>query len=529
MATDKMTARARDGALLFLLALAVNAAFAALLNQPGYPDAYYYFNGGQRLLEGYGFTDPYLWNYLAAPESLPAPSHTYWQPLPSLLAWLGMRLFGPTFDAAQVPFVLVASALPLVSAAVARDLGGERRHALLAGLLTIFGGFYTLFWTLTEAFAPFALAGSLALLMAARARRTDRPWTWLAVGALSALGHLSRADGPLLLIVAWVVALWPGREGGLSIRGMLLALAGYVLVMAPWFARNVAALGRPLPTGGLDALFLVEYNDLFLYEGKPGPQTYFASGIGTILAGKARALLTALGTFVGVHNLVFLTPFTLVGWWRRRRDATLLPALLYGLGLYAAMTLAFTFPGARGGLFHSGGALLPFIVPIAVLGLDDALAWVARRRPSWRPAQAARVFGPAFVALAVLVTAYLTAARVVGVGSPGIAWNQGDAVYVEIGDFLSHVDDTGARVMTNNPPGFYYHTGRGGVPLPSGDEAALLAAARAFNVEYLVVDRNVVPALRPLYEDGPAGDALVLEATFRPDDPVYLYRLLRED
>jgi hypothetical protein len=399
----------------------------------------------------------------------------------------------------------------------------------LAGLLTIFGGFYTLFWTLTEAFAPFALAGSLALLLTARARRSDRIQTWFAVGALCALGHLSRADGPLLLLVAWLVALWPGRGGGASMRGMLLALIGYLIVMAPWFARNVAALGRPLPTGGLDALFLVEYNDLFLYDTQPTPQAYFTSSIGTILAGKARALLIALGTFVGVHNLVFLMPFTLVGWWRRWRDATLLPALLYGLGLYAAMTLAFTFPGARGGLFHSGGALLPFIFPVAVLGLDDALAWIARRRPYWRPTQAARVFGPAFVALAVLVTAYLTIARVVGMGSPGIAWNRGDTVYVEIGQFLSQTDDAGARVMTNNPPGFYYHTGRGGVPLPSGDEATLLTAARAFNVDYLVVDRNVVPALRPLYEDGPASDALYLEATFRPDDPVYLYRLLGEE
>jgi hypothetical protein len=53
----------------------------------------------------------------------------------------------------------------------------------------------------------------------------------------------------------------------------------------------------------------------------------------------------------------------------------------------------------------------------------------------------------------------------------------------------------------------------------------LLAAARAYDVAFVVVDRNVAPALLPLYQDGPAGDALQLEATFRPRDPVYLYRL----
>lgn len=522
---DSGPSLARDYLLLFLLALAVNATLAALVNIPGYPDAYYYFNGGQRLLQGYGFTDPYLWNYLAAPDALPAPSHTYWQPLPSLLAWLGMRLFGPTFDAAQVPFVLMASALPLVTYRVARELGGARRQAIIAALLTIFTGYYLIFWTNTEAFAPFALSGSLALLMVARARRAGWAWMWLAAGALSALGHLSRADGPLLLLVALLMAAWPGRGTKAALRAVALTLVGYLVLMAPWLARNLAVLGRPLPTGGLDALFLTGYDDLFLFGTQPTLRAYLASGLPTILSGKARALLSALATFVGVHNLVFLTPFTLIGWRRRWRDPLLVPAGVYGLALYAAMTLAFTFPGPRGGLFHSGGALLPFIFSVAVLGLDDALDWIARRRPAYRPREASRVFGAAFVGLAVLVSLYLVVARVVGLGSPGVDWNRQDAVYAEIGDYLAGAGAGDARVMTNNPPGFYYHTGQGGVPLPAGDEAMLLDAARTYGVTYVVVDRNVVPALWPLYEDGPASDALQWEATFRPDDPVYLYHL----
>jgi 4-amino-4-deoxy-L-arabinose transferase-like glycosyltransferase len=512
----------RGRALLFSVALAVNIVVALLVNQPGYPDAYYYFNGGERLLQGHGFTDPYLWNYLNAPDVLPIPSHTYWQPLPSLLAWLGMRLFGSTFDAAQIPFILIASALPLVSFSVMFDLRGNRRQAWIAALLTVFSGFYLPFWTNTEAFSPFALTASLALLVMARARQSNRTWTWLAVGALSALGHLSRADGLLLLLVGLLIVLWPGRGVAFSLRATFLTLTGYLVVMAPWFVRNFAALGSPLPTGGIDTLFLVEYNDLFLFDRRPDLPTYLASGLGTILAGKWGALLVGLGTFVAVHNLIFLTPFTLIGWRRRWRDPTLLPALLYGLALYAAMTLAFTFPGARGGLFHSGGALLPFIFPVATLGLDDALAWIARRRPTWRPQAASRVFGPAFVAIAALLSAYLIVTRIVGISSPGIAWNRQDAVYAEIDAYLAGED---ALVMSNNPPGFYYHTGRGGVPVPSGDEATLIAAARAYHIDYVVIDRNVVPALKPLYDDGPTSAALQLQATFRPADPVYLYHL----
>ena len=80
--------------------------------------------------------------------------------------------------------------------------------------------------------------------------------------------------------------------------------------------------------------------------------------------------------------------------------------------------------------------------------------------------------------------------------------------------------------MSNDPPGFYYHSGQGGVPVPSGNEADLLAAARAYDVQYVVIDHNVVQALLPLYENGPSSPVLQLEAIFRPADPVYLYRVL---
>jgi len=80
--------------------------------------------------------------------------------------------------------------------------------------------------------------------------------------------------------------------------------------------------------------------------------------------------------------------------------------------------------------------------------------------------------------------------------------------------------------MSNNPPGFYYYTRRGGVPLPNGDEENLIQAAQDFGVSYLVVDHNVVPALGSLYRDGPQTDQLTLIDVFGDeDDPVYLYRV----
>src|SRR5512142_510655 len=93
----------RDVLVFGLLALLVGIGMAAAIQHPGYTDAYYYFNGGQRLVQGKGLTDAAIWTYIGAPAGLPIPSHMYWMPLTSLVAAGGMLLAGATFDGAQVP------------------------------------------------------------------------------------------------------------------------------------------------------------------------------------------------------------------------------------------------------------------------------------------------------------------------------------------------------------------------------------------------------------------------------------------
>ena len=78
--------------LFFLaaLGLAVYLLVAVFQHTPGYMDAEYYYAGGLRLAGGDGFTEPFIWNYLDNPPGLPHPSHTYWMPLASLVAYLGI-------------------------------------------------------------------------------------------------------------------------------------------------------------------------------------------------------------------------------------------------------------------------------------------------------------------------------------------------------------------------------------------------------------------------------------------------------
>ena len=137
----------KDLVVLAVLAILVNGVVALLVTTPAYVDAFYYFDGGLRIASGDGWQEPYIWNYVAATGSLPVPAFGYWQPLAALLAAAGVKLFGwlmPDFGAAQLIFVLVAAILPLIAYELGLALG-ERKHAWLAGLLTVFSGLYVIY------------------------------------------------------------------------------------------------------------------------------------------------------------------------------------------------------------------------------------------------------------------------------------------------------------------------------------------------------------------------------------------------
>lgn len=524
--------RRRELVLVVVLSLLTNALAALLTSAPSYVDDSYYFNGGLRIATGQSqwpeLAEPYFWNYVAASETLPAPGFAYWQPLASLLAALGIGLlrFLPPFRAAQVAFTLVAALVPVLAYLLAEQLG-DRRHARVAALLATFSGVYVRYWSLPESFTPFAVSTSAALLLAGVGRQRGRWWSWAAAGVCGALAHLSRADGLLVPAVVGLVALLPGELPHRRLRNAVLVVVAYGLTMAPWFARNYAIFGSVQAPGGLSTLWLVDYNDLFAYPPELSAASYFEAGLGVIAGTKLRALGLHLLSFAAVHNLVFLTPLTLASLARRWRRPLLLPAVLYGVLMFAAMTFAFTLPGMRGGWLHSSSALVPFVMANAALGLDDAIRWVAARRSAWNARSAWRVFSAGSVGLALLVTIILP---LIGTRQGGGSQPQRSdpALYGEIGETLAGLGvSPHTRVMSNNTPAFHLATGYGGIPVVNGDESALLRAADDYQVTYLVLDHNVVPELRSVYEEGPTSARLKLLGTYGgASRPVYLYEIL---
>lgn len=474
--------------IIFVVAALLGAFLITrgLVAQPGFTDAFYHFNAAERLVSGQGLTEDYLWMYIGAPESLPAPSHLYWMPMTSLTAAFGMWLFNAPGDyaAAQIPLAIMLAGTACISYWLGLRLGGKRRHAWVAGFVTLFSGFFMRFWGATDTFAPYALFGSLSVVFMGlgvggkEGGSQTRPYVWFALcGVIAGLGHLTRADGVLLLLVGWVI-VGAHRRAPLSKRAasVFIMTAAYLTVMSPWIIRNLNAIGSPLPVGGTQGIWYTAYDDIFNYPPDSSPQIFFADGLGLLLSSRWDALRENLGTFVAVEGMIVLVPLMLVGLWVRRRDAFLRGFWLYALGLHIAMTFVFTFPGVRGGLFHSAAALLPWWAALGAVGLDDGVDWVAKRRRKWNATTAKWIFSAALVLFVAFLSLSLALPRRVNAGTP--------ALY----QMLSESIPPGSRVMINDPAQLYYFTGLGGVVLPNELADVIPEIAQKYAVRYLLLE-----------------------------------------
>jgi hypothetical protein len=500
----------RQYLLLALLGLAAVAFVAALQPSPGYMDADYYYAGGLQLVNGHGFTEPYLWNYLDDPVGLPHPSHAYWMPLASLLAAVGAWLFGPaSWIAARIGFLLVSALIPPLTAALAWSFTSRRDLAFTSGLLAVFPVFYLPFFPVTDTFGLYILFGGLFFLVLNRKSSALNP---VLLGLLAGLMHLARADGILWLLVAFLAVLFilpkpPKRRFLFIISFLLLALAGYLLVMTPWFIRNFTAFGTPLAPGGSKMLWLTSYDQLFSY---PASQITFSawwqSGFQAILRVRIWSLGFNLSNMLSVQAEVFLLPLIGLGLWHLRKDRCVQLASLAWLMTLVAMTVAFPFAGARGGFFHSAASVQTVWWALAPVGLDRIITWGSRKR-GWNAAQAGMIFRTALVALAVLLTGAIVYVRVIG-GGGAQAWGQENNAYRQINSTLVLQGMTGEEiVMVANPPGFYLASGNPAIAVPDGDVNTLLRVARRYGAKYVILEDGSTPVgLMPVY-DHPVGQA----------------------
>lgn len=526
----------RPYVLLSAIVLALRLLTALPLEQPGYMDASYTLHVGRNLASGRGFVQDIAWNYLDGPLPLPQPSNSYWLPLPAILAGASMTLFGDSYRAAQLPFILLSLVPPLLAFYLARRMYARDDYAWMAGLLTAFSGFYTIYWNSPDNFTVFAVTAGLALLFLASGVMSARTSWFLVAGIFVGLSQLARADALLLLLVAPILIWWNrAHTPRLPALKALAALgAGFLLVVTPWFIRNYFAFGSLLAPGSTRTLFLLNYDEFFSFDvGRLTLERYLNWGIGNIALAKLSALGFVLMVLVFGVWQIFLAPFAAIGFWKMRARVELQAAAIYLGLLVVAMAFVFTFPATHGSMLHSATALIAFGMAAVPPGLDAVIAWVGKRRKTWNVPQAQKFFRAGVVGLSVFLSLFLYAGGVwipPGEGAGAPLWNARDMEYVEIDralDGLGVADDV--PIVTVDPPSFINQTGRRSIYLPTESVEAIFQAARQYGAEYLVLQYDKPATMVGLYagKETIAGLEAVATTTDALGRPVTLFEITR--
>ena len=147
----------------------------------------------------------------------------------------------------------------------------------------------------------------------------------------------------------------------------------------------------------------------------------------------------------------------------------------------------------RGGLFHSGAALLPFAFAASGPGLEVAVGWASRRLRGWHADRAWPVFAAGLVAMAILITA-------LGLWQSGVLtgdWNERNQAHEAIGQWLKSEGVAGKPVMIGDAASFTWHTGQPAIAVPNNPLGTIVAVADRYGARYLVLD-----GARPRTTDG---------------------------
>ncbi|HEX2697529.1 MAG TPA: hypothetical protein VHM28_07440, partial [Anaerolineales bacterium] len=407
---------------------------------------------------------------------------TYWMPLSSIVAALGMWLTGQTtYNTGRIGFFVLAALAPVTTAALAYQFTQRKELALTSGLLAVFSIYYAPFMSVPDNYGPYLVLGGLYFLTLS----SRKAWAYFILGLLAGLLTLARSDGLLWLGLTVIVVFYrflANRNLRSVSINLILTLCGFLLVMGPWFWRTFSIYGTPLAPGGRYLLWLTNYDQTFIYPASQLTiQAWLAQGWEKIIAGWLGALRWNLLNAFAAQGGIFLLPFILIGLWQNRKDERIRVAGLAWLSLLLVMTFIFPLAGARGGFFHAGTALQPMWWAMAPLGLESVVN-AARKRGLFTP-DAFKVFRGALVGIAVLMTGLIIYLRVLS------GWGEGEQIYPKVEAFLQQNGiQPSDIVMVRNPPGYYLMTGRSAIVVPYGDESTMFAVAQRYHADYLVIE-----------------------------------------
>ena len=392
---------------LYAFAVIVRLALIGLFPDPAYVDSYYYVNVARALQAGHGFNIDFIWTFvdlggsIPADPSLPIPSNAHWMPLASLVQVPFLAVFGTTAWASALPFALIGALAAPMTWAFALEAGARRDVALGAGLLVAVPA-ALVFMAQPDNFSLYQPIVLGALWLGARGLKGSTR-SFVAAGGLVGLAMLARNDGILVgvalgLLFAWArIRAWRGQGSApLSWSAAGGALGLFLLVMAPWWARQLTVFGSISPSSASGRILwirsLAEMNSIV---GHPTLATFLDQGIGSIVSSRIVGLVQAAVSFIVLVGGVVLVPTMVIGAWLRRQSTDYAPFFVYAIILFAFSALVSAVHVPNGTFIHSAVALAPQATILALEGVVAAVVWARPagtgrwRRPrgcssSWR-------------------------------------------------------------------------------------------------------------------------------------------------
>ncbi|MEP7216813.1 MAG: glycosyltransferase family 39 protein, partial [Anaerolineaceae bacterium] len=488
---------------LFLLALLARLVLIAVFPDPAYPDSSYYVEVARAIAGGHGLNVDFIWifaevgNRIPDVPTLPIPSNAHWLPLASLVQVPFIALLGPTAFASALPLALIGSLAAPLTWAIARDARAQSIVAVTAGVLSAVPAAATVFMAQPENFAILQPLVAGAIWCTARGLKGSSR-SYVFAGLLAGLAALARNDGVFLgaaIGLVWFgdrVRWWRGRRGRgswvhvddrrpISLAAAVGCLVLFLLVMGPWWARQLAVFGSISPTSSSGAALWIrsisEWNSITAH---PSLQQFLAQGWGVIIASRLAGLWAAIGSYVVVIGSLVLAPFTLLGAIGRARSRDFAPWFVY-LGivfLTAALVYPLHVPG--GSFVHSAIGLAPHAAILSMEGVLILVRAIASRRRTWDELGAARVLTWAVVGLVV-------ATAVVFGGPVTAGWDETRQPRIQLATELDRLSVPSTdRVMSIDAAGMKYWTGRPGVVSPDDPIETIETVARAYNIRWLV-------------------------------------------
>jgi hypothetical protein len=506
----------RTAAGLFVLALAVRAVLVALYPDPAYPDSYYYVDVARAIAAGHGLEVDFVWifaevgNRLPDPAVLPIPSNAHWLPLASFLQAPFVSLLGPTALASALPGVLIGSLVAPLTWVIARDAGARPLVATSAGVLAAVPGAATVFMAQPENFAILHPLVAATLWLTARGLKGDGRSFALA-GLLAGLATLARNDGVLLagaIGLVWLTdrlrALRSHRGSRawshvddrppISVAAGVAALVLFLVVMGPWWARQLAVFGSISPTSATGAaLWIRDISEWNSITANPSLESFLAQGWGAIVSSRVDGLLDAIGNFVVMIASIVLVPFLLIGAIARRHSKDFGPWFVYTFVAFAGATFLYPLHVPGGAFIHTAIGLQPHAAILAMEGVLLCVGWLAGRRRRWEPGTAGTVFVWGIAAIVI-------ASAVIFTQPVHRGWDATRQPRVELAANLQRLGvNPEDRLLSIDAGGYKYWTGLGGVVTPDDPIEVIESVARAYQAEWLVVERSdAARALAPV-------------------------------